>query len=55
MSRRAVKELTDPARAPSRRSPASPAEEGMLTLREDGMAKVRAGVTSLEEVLRVTA
>jgi type IV pilus assembly protein PilB len=29
--------------------------EGMLTLREDGMAKVRAGVTSLEEVLRVTA
>jgi type IV pilus assembly protein PilB len=30
------------------------AEEGMLTLREDGLAKVRAGVTSLEEVLRVT-
>ncbi|MBN9622792.1 MAG: type II/IV secretion system protein, partial [Actinobacteria bacterium] len=30
-------------------------EEGMLTLREDGMSKVRAGVTSLEEVLRVTA
>jgi type IV pilus assembly protein PilB len=29
-------------------------EEGMLTLREDGLAKVRAGVTSLEEVLRVT-
>jgi type IV pilus assembly protein PilB len=30
-------------------------EEGMLTLREDGLAKVRAGLTSLEEVLRVTA
>ncbi len=30
-------------------------EEGMLTLREDGVAKVRAGKTSLEEILRVTA
>jgi type IV pilus assembly protein PilB len=30
-------------------------EEGMLTLREDGLNKVRAGLTSLEEVLRVTA
>jgi type IV pilus assembly protein PilB len=30
-------------------------EEGMLTLREDGVVKVRAGLTSLEEVLRVTA
>jgi len=30
-------------------------EEGMLELREDGLAKVRSGVTSLEEVLRVTA
>jgi type IV pilus assembly protein PilB len=30
-------------------------EEGMLTLREDGVVKVRAGMTSLEEVLRVTA
>jgi len=29
-------------------------EEGMLTLREDGVVKVRAGMTSLEEVLRVT-
>ena len=29
-------------------------EEGMLTLREDGLTKVRAGATSLEEVLRVT-
>ncbi len=31
------------------------AEEGMLTLREDGVGKVRAGLTSLEEVIRVTA
>jgi type IV pilus assembly protein PilB len=30
-------------------------EEGMYTLREDGLAKVRSGMTSLEEVLRVTA
>jgi type IV pilus assembly protein PilB len=30
-------------------------EEGMLTLREDGIAKVRSGLTSLEEVIRVTA
>jgi type IV pilus assembly protein PilB len=29
--------------------------EGMLTLREDGLIKVRGGMTSLEEVLRVTA
>ena len=29
-------------------------EEGMLTLREDGVSKVRSGMTSLEEVLRVT-
>ncbi|MCB2175891.1 MAG: Flp pilus assembly complex ATPase component TadA [Actinomycetales bacterium] len=30
-------------------------EQGMLTLRDDGWAKVLAGVTSLEEVLRVVA
>ncbi len=30
-------------------------QEGMFTLREDGLAKVRVGRTSLEEVLRVTA
>ena len=30
------------------------AEEGMCTLREDGLVKVRGGMTSLEEVLRVT-
>jgi type II secretory ATPase GspE/PulE/Tfp pilus assembly ATPase PilB-like protein len=29
-------------------------EEGMLTLREDGLGKVRGGQTSLEEVIRVT-
>jgi general secretion pathway protein E len=28
---------------------------GMTTLREDGMAKVAAGVTTTEEVLRVTS
>jgi type IV pilus assembly protein PilB len=28
-------------------------EEGMLTLREDGLAKVRSGITSVEEVARV--
>jgi type IV pilus assembly protein PilB len=28
-------------------------KQGMRTLREDGMAKVRAGMTSLEEVLRI--
>jgi len=30
-------------------------ESGMVTLREDGMAKVKAGITTVEEVLRVTA
>jgi type IV pilus assembly protein PilB len=30
-------------------------EEGMLTLREDGLSKVRAGITSIEEVARVTS
>jgi type IV pilus assembly protein PilB len=29
-------------------------EEGMLTLKEDGLFKVRAGLTSIEEVARVT-
>jgi type IV pilus assembly protein PilB len=28
-------------------------EQGMITLRADGLAKVRAGVTSVEEILRV--
>ncbi len=30
-------------------------EEGMLTLKEDGLAKVRAGITSIEEVARVSS
>jgi len=30
-------------------------ESGMITLRHDGMAKVKAGITTVEEVLRVTA
>ena len=30
-------------------------EEGMLTLREDGLAKVRAGVTSIAELARVAS
>jgi len=30
-------------------------EAGMVTLRDDGMAKVKAGITTVEEVLRVTA
>ena len=29
-------------------------KEGMITLREDGINKARAGLTSLEEVVRVT-
>ena len=29
-------------------------EDGMISLREDGIAKVRAGVTTVDEVLRVT-
>ncbi len=30
-------------------------EQGMLSLREDGLTKVRAGVTSIEEVARISA
>jgi type IV pilus assembly protein PilB len=30
-------------------------EEGMLTLRDDGLLKVRRGITTLEEVLKETA
>jgi len=30
-------------------------EEGMVTLREMGIRKAQAGVTTLEEVMRVTA
>jgi type IV pilus assembly protein PilB len=41
--------------APEAEVAAAAREEGMLTLREDGVDKIRAGQTSLEEVLRVTA
>jgi type IV pilus assembly protein PilB len=30
-------------------------EQGMVTLRENGLHKVRSGVTSIEEVARVSA
>lgn len=49
-----VKELTV-AQAPEAEIAAVAREEGMQTLREDGLGKVRAGLTSIEEVLRVTA
>jgi type IV pilus assembly protein PilB len=48
-----LKELTI-AHAPEPEIAAVAHEEGMLTLREDGLVKVRNGHTSLEEVLRVT-
>jgi type IV pilus assembly protein PilB len=48
-----LKEMTI-ARAAEPEIAAIAREEGMLTLREDGVSKVRAGNTSLEEVLRVT-
>jgi type IV pilus assembly protein PilB len=43
------------AQAPEAEIAAAAREEGMLTLREDGVGKIRSGLTSLEEVLRVTA
>ncbi|HXS34588.1 MAG TPA: ATPase, T2SS/T4P/T4SS family [Solirubrobacterales bacterium] len=49
-----IKELTVAA-ASEAEIAAVALEEGMLTLRQDGVGKVRAGKTSLEEVLRVTA
>ncbi|MFP5388025.1 MAG: GspE/PulE family protein [Thermoleophilia bacterium] len=49
-----IKEMTV-AQAPEAEIAATAREEGMLTLREDGINKVRAGLTSLEEVIRVTA
>jgi type IV pilus assembly protein PilB len=42
------------AHAPESEIAAVGKEEGMLTLREDGLRKVRSGLTSLEEVVRVT-
>jgi len=49
-----IKEMTV-AQAPEAEISAAARHEGMLTLREDGVGKVRAGKTSLEEILRVTA
>jgi type IV pilus assembly protein PilB len=49
-----IKEMTV-AQAPESEIASVAREEGMLTLREDGVGKVRAGKTSLEEILRVTA
>ncbi len=49
-----VKEMVV-GQAPEAEIAALAREEGMLTLREDGLGKVRAGLTSLEEVVRVTA
>jgi type IV pilus assembly protein PilB len=43
------------AQAPEAEIASAAREEGMLTLREDGVEKIRRGLTSLEEVLRVTA
>ena len=49
-----LKEMTVDRRARGRRSPQVAREEGMLTLREDGLVKARAGITSIEEIARVT-
>jgi type IV pilus assembly protein PilB len=48
-----IKEMTV-AQSPEAEIAAVAREEGMLTLREEGLAKVRSGLTSLEEVIRVT-
>ena len=48
-----IKELTV-AGAPESDLTKAAREEGMLTLREDGLLKVRSGVTSIEEVARVS-
>jgi len=49
-----IKEMTV-SQASEAEIEAAARKEGMLTLREDGLLKVRSGMTSLEEVLRVTA
>jgi type IV pilus assembly protein PilB len=49
-----IKEMVVAGR-PEAELAAAAREEGMATLREDGVDKVRSGLTSLEEVLRVTA
>jgi len=48
-----IKEMTV-AGAPEAELTQVAREEGMLTLREDGLVKVRDGVTSIEEVARVS-
>jgi type IV pilus assembly protein PilB len=50
----AIKEMAI-SQAPESEVATMARSEGMLTLREDGLGKVRSGMTSLEEVLRVTA
>jgi type IV pilus assembly protein PilB len=52
--RERIKEMAV-AQAPEAEIAIAARDEGMLTLREDGIAKIRSGLTSLEEVLRVTA
>jgi type IV pilus assembly protein PilB len=49
-----IKDLTVSG-APESEIAATAREEGMLSLREDGLDKVRRGVTSIEEVARVSA
>jgi type IV pilus assembly protein PilB len=48
-----IKELTV-GHAPEAELTQAAREEGMITLREDGLQKVRGGVTSIEEVARVS-
>jgi type IV pilus assembly protein PilB len=48
-----IKEMTV-AQAAEAEIEAAARKEGMFTLREDGVDKVRSGLTSLEEVIRVT-
>jgi len=42
-------------RSPSDEIRRSARRDGMITLREDGLEKVRLGITSIEEVLRVVS
>lgn len=49
-----IKDLTITG-APEAEITAAAREEGMLTLREDGLTKVRAGVTSIAELARVAS
>ncbi|HEX9968015.1 MAG TPA: ATPase, T2SS/T4P/T4SS family [Solirubrobacterales bacterium] len=49
-----IKEMTV-ANAPEAEIATAARDEGMCTLREDGLDKVRRGLTSLEEIIRVTA